>query len=132
TVTWVEEDRSLTVVSPGGFVGGVTAENVLTLRFSRSPALADAVFALGWVDKQGIGVDRMYREMVVLGHQPPQIIEEPGPRVRTRLVGGAPVVPVMKLTMRLQPVARQRDVQVALILHNLLHKPFVSVGVMAR
>ncbi len=68
-MTWVEADVSLTVVSPGGFVGGVNADNVLTQRFSRSPALADAIRALGLVDKQGIGVDRMYREMVTLGHR---------------------------------------------------------------
>lgn len=78
TVTWVEEDISLTVVSPGGFVGGITSANVLTQRFSRSPALADAVRALGLVDKQGVGVDRMYREMVTIGHRPPLLKEEPG------------------------------------------------------
>ncbi|HMQ38392.1 MAG TPA: DUF5635 domain-containing protein [Micropruina sp.] len=132
TVTWVEEDRSLTVVSPGGFVGGVDAGNILTQRFSRSPALADAALALGLVDKQGIGVDRMYREMVTLGHQPPQITEEPGPRVRTRLVGGSPVVPIMRLTTRLQPGARQRDVQVAMVIHTLLHHPFTDANHMAQ
>ncbi|MES2867500.1 MULTISPECIES: DUF5635 domain-containing protein [Microbacterium] len=131
TVTWVEEDYSLTVVSPGGFVGGVTADNLLTQRFSRSPALADAALALGLVDKQGIGVDRMYREMVALGHQPPRIIEDSGPRVRARLVGGAPVVPIMRLTTRLQPAARQRDVQVALVIHALLHNPFTTATEMA-
>lgn len=130
-VTWVEEDHSLTVVSPGGFVGGVTADNILTQRFSRSPALADAALALGLVDKQGIGVDRMYREMVTLGHRPPQIIEEPGPRVRARLVGGAPVVPIMRLTTRLQPAARRRDVQVALVIYTLLHEPFTGPAQMA-
>lgn len=132
TVTWVEEDSALTVVSPGGFVGGVSADNILTQRFSRSPALADAALALGLVDKQGIGVDRMYREMVTLGHQPPQITEEPGPRVRTRLVGGTPVVPIMRLTTRLQPSARQRDVQVAMVIHTLLHAPFTDADRMAR
>lgn len=126
TVTWVEEDVSLTVVSPGGFVGGVTAANVLTQRFSRSPALADAVRALGLVDKQGVGVDRMYREMVVIGHRPPLLQEEPGPRVRVRLVGGRPVVPIMRLTSMIQPVPRQRDVQVALIVHTLLRTPFTT------
>lgn len=130
--TWIEEDHSLTVVSPGGFVGGVSADNILTQRFSRSPALADAALALGLVDKQGIGVDRMYREMVALGHQPPQITEEPGPRVRTRLVGGSPVVPIMRLTTRIQPAARQRDVQVALVIHTLLHTPFTDADRMAR
>lgn len=132
SVTWVEEDCSLTVVSPGGFVGGVTADNLLTQRFSRSPALADAALALGLVDKQGIGVDRMYREMVTLGHQPPRIIEEPGPRVRAKLIGGAPVVPIMRLTTRLQPAARQRDVQVALVVHALLHSPFTTAEGMAN
>lgn len=131
TVTWVEEDVSLTVVSPGGFVGGVNEDNVLAQRFSRSPALADAVRALGLVDKQGIGVDRMYREMVTLGHRPPLLIEEQGPRVRTRLVGGRPVVPVMRLTSRIQPVARQRDVQVALVVYTLLHRPFTTAEQMA-
>lgn len=131
TVTWVEEDVSLTVVSPGGFVGGINEDNVLAQRFSRSPALADAVRALGLVDKQGIGVDRMYREMVTLGHRPPLLIEEPGPRVRTRLVGGRPVVPVMRLTSRTQPVARQRDVQVALVVFTLLHRPFTTAEQMA-
>lgn len=131
-VTWVEADNSLTVVSPGGFTGGITAENLLTQRFSRSPALADAALALGLVDKQGIGVDRMYREMVTLGHNPPLIREESGPRVRSRLVGGAPVIPVMRLTTRLTPVARQRDVQVALILHTLLHEPFTDADRLAQ
>lgn len=127
TVTWIEEDASLTVISPGGFVGGVNEDNVLTQRFSRSPALADAVRGLGLVDKQGIGVDRMYREMVTLGHRPPLLVEEPGPRVRTRLVGGRPVIPVMRLTAHIRPVARQRDVQIALVVHTLLHRPFVTV-----
>jgi ATP-dependent DNA helicase RecG len=131
TVTWVEEDVSLTVVSPGGFVGGISAENVLAQRFSRSPALADAARALGLVDKQGIGVDRMYREMVTLGHRPPLLVEDRGPRVRTRLVGGSPVVPVMRLTTRIQPKVRQRDVQVALVVYTLLHNPFTTAAKMA-
>ena len=131
-VTWVEADSALTAVSPGGFVGGITPDNVLTQRFSRSPALADAVRALGLVDKQGIGVDRMYREMVTLGHRPPLLTEEPGPRVRARLVGGQPVIPVMRLTSRIQPTARQRDVQVALVVYTLLHNPFTTPAQIAR
>jgi ATP-dependent DNA helicase RecG len=128
----VEADSALTVVSAGGFVGGVTPDNVLTQRFSRSPALADAARALGLVDKQGIGVDRMYREMVTLGHRPPLLTEEPGPRVRVRLVGGKPVIPVMRLTSRIQPTARQRDVQVALGVYTLLHNSFTTPDQIAR
>lgn len=125
-VTWIDEDSALQVVSPGGFTGGVTAANVLTQRHARYPALADLCRALHLVEKQGLGVDRMYRDMVVLGHRPPLIVEEPGPRVRTRLVGGQPVVPVVNLMSTIRPEPRQRDVRVALIIHTLLHQPFTT------
>jgi ATP-dependent DNA helicase RecG len=132
TVTWVQADSAAQIVSPGGFVGGVTAETVLTQRYARHPALADLFQALNLVEKQGLGVDRMYREMVVLGHRPPTIVEEAGPRIRVRLVGGAPVVPVMSLVRRIEPSVRRRDVRVALIVDTLLREPFVTAGRMAR
>lgn len=131
TVTWVQADSALQVVSPGGFVGGVTAETVLTQRFARHPALADVFRALGLVEKQGLGVDRMYREMVALGHRPPVIVEDPGPRVRTRLVGGEPVIPVMALTTRIEPTVRRKDVRVALVVDTLLREPFTTPQRMA-
>jgi ATP-dependent DNA helicase RecG len=125
-VTWTDEDSALQVISPGGFTGGVTAANVLTRRHARYPALADLCRALHLVEKQGLGVDRMYRDMIVLGHRPPMIVEEPGPRVRTRLVGGQPVVPVVNLMSTIRPEPRRRDVRVALIIHTLLHQPFTT------
>jgi ATP-dependent DNA helicase RecG len=128
TITWIAADSRLEVVSPGGFTGGVTAENVLTQRHARYPALSDLFRALRLVDKQGVGVDRMYREMIVLGHRPPQIAEQPGPRVRTVLVGGAPVVPVVTLVESLRPELRQRDVRIAVLIYELLHRPFLTVA----
>lgn len=127
TVTWIEHDSALEVVSPGGFVGGVNPDNLLTQRYARYPALSDLFRALRLVDKQGIGVDRMYREMIALGHRPPTITEQPGPRVRTRLVGGDPVVPVMALVSAIAPEYRRRDVRVAIIVYRLLHEPFLTV-----
>lgn len=125
-VTWIEADSALEVVSPGGFVGGVTATNLLAEHFARYPALADLLRALGLVDKRGIGVDRMYREMVSLGHRPPTIAETPGPRVRARLRGGQPVIPVLRLVSAIEPAVRRKDVKVALVVHTLLYAPFVT------
>lgn len=125
-VTWIEADSALEVVSPGGFVGGVTASNVLAEHYARYPALADLLRALGLVDKRGIGVDRMYREMIALGHRPPTIAETPGPRVRARLRGGQPVIPVLRLVSAIEPAVRRKDVKVALVVHKLLHAPFVT------
>lgn len=125
-ITWTAADSALRVVSPGGFVGGITPDNALTQRYARHPALADLFRALNLVDKQGLGVDRMVREMVVLGHRRPVLTEEAGARVRTRLAGGQPVVPVVELISAIQPRVRRRDVRVALIVHTLLHEPFVT------
>ncbi|HUY57516.1 MAG TPA: DUF5635 domain-containing protein [Candidatus Micrarchaeaceae archaeon] len=126
TVEWVDVDSRLTITSPGGFSGGINESNVLTNRHSRYPALSDLFRALGLVDKQGIGVDRMYREMISRGHRPPHIRELDGPRVQTILVGGTPVVPVMHLMASIRPIVRQRDVRIALLVHTLLRYPFVS------
>lgn len=105
---------------------------LLTQRHARYPALSDLFRALGLVDKQGVGVDRMYREMVVLGHRPPQIAQQTGPRVRTQLVGGDPVVPVMALVAAMRPEARQRDYRVALLVHALLHQPLLTQSLAAE
>lgn len=125
-VIWIDADSRLEVISPGGFAGGVNADNVLTQRYARYPALSDLLRALRLVDKQGVGVDRMYREMIVLGHRPPQISEFPGPRMRTVLTGGAPVVPVIQLVDAIRPEVRQRDVRIAVLIYHLLHKPFLT------
>ena len=124
-ISWVQADAVMTVSSPGGFVGGVTPGNALTTRYARSPALADLFQALGLVEKGGLGVDRMVREMVSLGHRPPWLREEPGPRVRLRLSGGAPVLPVLSLVRRLQPSVRRRDTGVALVVATLMREPYV-------
>ena len=125
-LTWVQADATLDVVSPGGFAGGVTSRSVLSSRYSRNPALADLARALGLVERQGVGVDRMYREMVVLGHRPPSIQEISGPSIRTRLAGGDPLTAVIAVVTAIEPAVRQRDVRVALVVHALLRDGFAT------
>ena len=74
---------------------------------------------MGLVEKQGVGVDRMYREMVTLGHRPPSIAQGAGPIVKTRLVGGEPLAAVMALMSAIVAPERQADVRVALVVHAL-------------
>ena len=58
----LEHDASrLRVTSPGGFVPGVTVDNVLTVSSRcRNLSLAQAIRALGLAESAGVGVDRMY------------------------------------------------------------------------
>lgn len=80
----------LAVTSPGPFVSGVTAENVLTTApRARNPVLAGAVRTIGLAETAGVGVDRMYAAMARIGHQPPAF-DANLDRVCVRLLGGAP------------------------------------------
>lgn len=123
---WVRADSTLTVRSPGGFVGGITQDNVLSNRDARYPALADLFRAIGLVDKLGVGIDRMYQAMIVLGHRPPLIEEVDGAFIECTLVGGEPVYPVVDLVSKIIPVERQKDYRVSIIIYLLLHEPFIT------
>ena len=65
------EDR-LEVSSPGGFIGGVTPENILRHPpVRRNPLLADTLQKVGLVNRVGMGVDRIYEELLKLGKRVP-------------------------------------------------------------
>jgi ATP-dependent DNA helicase RecG len=68
----VYRDR-VVVSSPGGFVGGVTPENVLRHPpVRRNPLLADVLQVVGLVNRAGLGVDRIYEELLRLGKGRPR------------------------------------------------------------
>ena len=89
---------TLAVTSPGGFLGGVTPDNIITHpAVPRYRSLAGAVAALGLAEREGIGVDRMVRDMLAIGRPAPAISEINGPYVRIALVGGPPDVAIVEL-----------------------------------
>lgn len=63
----LHRDR-LVVSSPGGFMGGVTPANVLRHPPARrNPLLAAVLQSVGLVNRAGLGVDRIYEELLRLG-----------------------------------------------------------------
>lgn len=127
------EGHQLIVVSPGGFLPGVTAENVLTAQSrTRNRTLATALRGLRLAEQEGNGVDRMYRELIRLGHAPPEIDEvEGGNAVRCAVVGGQPQRTVIDV-IRSLPEAAQDDVDLAVILHELRSRPTVNAPSLER
>jgi ATP-dependent DNA helicase RecG len=70
---------TLKVRSPGGFPAGVTADRLLTTPSRpRNPVLAQALHTLGLAEREGIGIDAMYLEMLRDGHPAPEIAEDAG------------------------------------------------------
>lgn len=73
----VRGDR-VQITNPGGFVGGITAENVLRHpHVHRNEQLAQALQQLGLVNRAGIGVDRIYEGLLRLGNETPSYVAVP-------------------------------------------------------
>lgn len=68
----LHRDR-LEVTSPGGFVGGVDPHNILRHPpVRRNPLLAGVLQTVGLVNRAGLGVDRIYEELLRLGKGMPR------------------------------------------------------------
>lgn len=77
---------ALVISNPGGFVEGVTLNNLLTTEpRPRNPALADALKRLGLVERTGRGVDLIYRGMLRFGRHNPDFSQSDSHSVVLRL-----------------------------------------------
>ena len=113
---------TLTVTSPGGFLGGVTPDNIITHpAVPRYRNLSEAMAALGLAEREGIGVDRMVRDMLAIGRPAPVIAEIDGPYVRVVLLGGAPDTAVVDLVAALAPAWAGNVDALLLIEHMTRH-----------
>jgi len=66
------DDDGLTITSPGGFVEGVTLQNLLVVPpRSRNPLLADVVKRIGLAERTGRGIDRIFEGMLRYGRPAP-------------------------------------------------------------
>ena len=120
--------RTLVVTSPGGFVGGVTPANIITHPSqARNRALAELFSWLRLAEREGIGVDRMVRDMLAVGYARPDIREVAGPSVRAALVGEGLDEAWIRFLSRLHPEQARSDLTVLLLLHRLNTESWVDV-----
>lgn len=65
-------DDGLSISNPGGFVEGVTLDNLLVAApRSRNPLLADVIKRIGLAERTGRGIDRIYEGMLRYGRPSP-------------------------------------------------------------
>lgn len=121
---------SFVVISPGPLVGSVTASNILTHASTpRNPTLAKAARMLRMAEETGRGVDRMFREMVRVGHDLP-IIEDAADYVRVVLAGGAPRTSIVRYVAQL-PAEERDDTDAMLVLFTLCQQRKTSADEIA-
>jgi len=75
----------INITSPGGFLEGVTVDNILNASKPRNKLLADVLYKCGFVESLGSGVNTMYRKQLSLGKEPPDYSESDKHNVRLRL-----------------------------------------------
>lgn len=119
---------TLVVTSPGGFIGGVDPSNIITHpAVPRYRSLAEAMAALRLAEREGIGIDRMVRDMLSVGHHGPEITEITGPYVRVALIGGDPDGDVLALLAAAEPPDVASDVDALLVIEQLSRHGWIDI-----
>jgi ATP-dependent DNA helicase RecG len=117
----------LTVTSPGGFIGGVAPSNIITHpAVPRYRSMAEAMATLRLAEREGIGVDRMFRDMLALGHPEPEISEIPGPYIRVGLIGGDPDIEIVEFLSRIEPATVAADIDLLLLVDHLTRHGWID------
>lgn len=69
-------DEGLTISNPGGFIEGITLDNLLTAEpYGRNPSLSDALKRIGLVERTGRGIDRIFEGSITFGRPWPDYSE---------------------------------------------------------
>lgn len=120
----------LAVTSPGPLVSGVTPTNILRHPHrARFRALFNALHHLNLVEQVGLGIDRMYREMLRVGRNPPRISEQRD-QVTVTFASEAPNLRVARFVSQLDQDSRD-DLDVLLVLALLRKRRSVSAPAVA-
>ncbi len=118
---------TLTVTSPGGFIGGINPSNIITHpAVPRHRSLAESAASLGIAERQGIGVARMTRDMLAIGRPRPQIYEIDGPYVRVALLGGEPDLEMVRLVADITPAALAAAVDTLLLIDESCKRGWID------
>lgn len=92
------DDEGLTIANPGGFVEGVTLDNLLTVEpHGRNECLMNALKRIGLAEKTGRGIDRIYEGSLVYGRPLPDYTGSTTTNISLFLARSAPDELFMKM-----------------------------------
>lgn len=85
------DNDGLTISNPGGFIEGVTIDNLLTVEpHGRNTALADAMKRIGLAERTGRGVDRIFEGSLLYGKPLPDYSESTNVMVKLFIAKSLP------------------------------------------
>ena len=114
----------LTVSNPGGFIEGVTIENILNIEpHGRNLLLSDALKRVGLAERSGRGVDRIFAGSLQYGRDFPDYSATTSTSVRLFISGGMPDEYLISMIVK-----EQRRTGEALPLNSLLALNILKQG----
>lgn len=124
--------NELVLTSPGGFMPGITPQNILRHEpKSRNGTLANAFLKLGLVESAGVGRKRIFVLSLSLGKKTP-IYESDGHSVTLRIFDGSYDENMAKLVASWREEGREVSLDSLLILSHLRQNAFMDSGAAAR
>lgn len=122
-------DEGLVVTNPGGFIEGVSVNNLLTAEpHGRNPALADALKRVGLAEKTGRGIDRIYEGSLVYGKPLPDYSASTSVTVSLFIPRSAPDIQLAKLISDEQNrLGRPLPLNTLLVLNHLKDAPHSDI-----
>jgi ATP-dependent DNA helicase RecG len=122
----------LEISNPGGFIGGISPENILHHPpIPRNPLLAEVLVRLRLINRANLGIGRIYRALLIEGKEPP-IIEELGECVRVTLLAREHSAGFRLFVAEESKAGRLPGVDHLLALQYLMHHPEMDTGTAAR
>ena len=128
------EDDGLTVANPGGFIEGITLENLLTAEpHGRNPLLADALKRVGLAEKTGRGIDRIFEGSLIYGRALPDYSKTTSTTVSLFIPRSKPDVALARMISDAQNrLGRPLPINMLLILNVLKDLPRGNAGQIAQ
>lgn len=93
-------DEGLTISNPGGFIEGITLDNLLTAEpYGRNPLLSDALKRIGLAERTGRGIDRIFEGSITFGRPWPDYSESTSQNVTLFIARAKADIPFIQMLM---------------------------------
>lgn len=115
----ITED-GLSISNPGGFVEGVTLDNLLVADpRSRNPQLADVIKRIGLAERTGRGIDRIFEGMLRYGRPAPDYSMSDEFTVSVQMVSAAPDLDFLEMVVEQEDKLGAMPIDSLIILSRL-------------
>ena len=125
--------EGLLISNPGGFIEGVTYQNILNVEpHGRNPVLADALKRVGLAERSGRGVDRIFEGSLIYGRELPDYSESTSTSVRLFIPRGMPDKRIVTLISKeQQKTGEPISLNALFVLNTLKHNRRMSLNEMS-